>query len=300
MNEFSDDEDALDFLEQKLLRTPITWKSKTESFFQMIGMQKPESPMKKLVYMTILITFGIGICVWVFVPSALVLPESVTKSDELPPGLSFSLDTGTEIKNTEMSTGLETQPQTEILGVTNFDSREVSNLMQSTSTTQVIENDMNRELVVHVAGAVNHPGVYTFKIGDRVHDGIERAGGFDLQADLDRINLAAPLVDATRLYVLHLGEAEVPSVSESTSEVTQNFAGSNKLEGINSKRDTPIHLNSASQEEFETLPGIGPALATAIVEDRNRNGPFTAISDLDRVSGIGSAKLEKILPLVQL
>lgn len=141
-------------------------------------------------------------------------------------------------------------------------------------------------LVVHVAGAVARPGVYEMAPDARVHTVIEGAGGASDVADLDGLNLAATVADGQRIYVPVIGEvdpATVPSGPTPTDPVGDGAAAGE-----------PIDLNSASAAELETLPGIGPATAAAIVDDRDRHGPFAAVSDLERVPGIGPAKLAAI------
>jgi competence protein ComEA len=133
-------------------------------------------------------------------------------------------------------------------------------------------------LIVDVAGAVRQPGVYEFAEGDRVIDAIERAGGSMPKADLSLLNLAAPLADGTQILVPKAGPpgAEVPggTMPGSTSGL--------------------IDINSASETELETLPGIGEVLAATIVEYRTQNGPFASVEDLMDVSGIGPATLDEI------
>jgi competence protein ComEA len=150
-------------------------------------------------------------------------------------------------------------------------------------------------VVVHVAGQVAVPGVYRLDPGGRVHEAIERAGGATAEADLDALNLAQALADGQRLYVPRTGEvdpAEIPVVSPVVPPVgeapgTPTTAPSG-----------PIDLNRAPAAELEQLPGVGPATASAIVDDRERNGPFASVDDLDRVPGIGPSKLDALRDLV--
>jgi competence protein ComEA len=142
-------------------------------------------------------------------------------------------------------------------------------------------------LVVHVAGAVRLPGVYTLASDDRVHDAVSAAGGASSDADLAGLNLAAPLADGARIYVPLVGEVDPATVPSGVSPPAVGVAVTQ-----------PVDLNRATSAEFEALPGVGPATAAAIVGDRDRNGPFASVDDLDRVPGIGPAKLAALRDLV--
>lgn len=137
-------------------------------------------------------------------------------------------------------------------------------------------------LVVHVAGAVRAPGVYELQPGDRVLDAIAASGGPTADADVDALNLAAPVDDGDRVFVPRPGEV-----------VPVDAAGEDAGVAVG-----PVDVNTAGPGELESLPGIGPAIAAAIVEDRDRNGPFVTVEDLERVAGVGPAKLDAIRDLV--
>jgi competence protein ComEA len=144
--------------------------------------------------------------------------------------------------------------------------------------------------VVHVAGAVLVPGVFEFAASGRVGDAIDRAGGPSTDADVGALNLAAPLVDGSRIYVPAVGE-EVP-ISVAVP------AGGPTTPGDAALPIGPVDVNRASTSELETLPGVGPATAAAIVTERDRNGPFVSFAELERVPGIGPAKLAALEGLV--
>ena len=151
----------------------------------------------------------------------------------------------------------------------------------------VVAEIQRQRIVVHVAGAVRAPGVYELMVGDRVHDAVSLAGGAAADADPAGLNLAAPLVDGARIYVPMLGEVD-PAALPSALPV----------DVVGGDPTGPIDLNRATAEQFELLPGVGPATAAAIVGDRERNGPFASVDDLDRVPGIGPAKLAALADLV--
>lgn len=146
-------------------------------------------------------------------------------------------------------------------------------------------------VVVHVAGAVNAPGVYTLSPRARAADAVAMAGGAAAGADVDALNLAAALRDGERVYVPVVGEAVPPPVGPPPA--APDGPGASVVPG-------PVDLNRATVSELDALPGVGPATAQAIVSHRDTNGPFASVDDLEQVRGIGPAKLEAIRPLVTL
>jgi competence protein ComEA len=142
-----------------------------------------------------------------------------------------------------------------------------------------------QRVTVHVAGAVIEPGVYELAGGARVRDAIDAAGGSTATADANALNLAALVADGVKVYVPAVGEDVPPSLTAPLAVGTDVPAG-------------PIDVNVADVDELESLPGVGPATASAIVTERDRNGPFLGVDDLERVPGIGPAKLEAIRDLV--
>jgi competence protein ComEA len=128
-----------------------------------------------------------------------------------------------------------------------------------------------------------------------VVDAIRAAGGALVGADLVRLNLAAKLGDGARVAVPLVGE---PPPAIDPGAVTGGVDPAGGVAGTDGATGGPINVNSASAEELEELPGIGPTLAAAIVEDRARNGPFTSVEDLNRVPGIGEGRLAPIRDLV--
>lgn len=148
-------------------------------------------------------------------------------------------------------------------------------------------------LVVHVAGAVVAPGVFELGSGERVHDALTAAGGPTVDGDLDGLNLASPLADGQRVYVPVVGEVDPASVPSISPVVPTADATGDAPAPVG-----PVDLNTATAGQLETLPGIGPATAAAIVSDRDQHGPFASVGDLERVPGIGPAKLAAVADLV--
>jgi competence protein ComEA len=138
-------------------------------------------------------------------------------------------------------------------------------------------------VLVHVSGAVVAPGVHELAAGSRVITAVAAAGGPLPDAHLDALNLAAPLTDGQRVHVPVVGEPVEWNIGPETADQGP---------------PPPVDVNRAGLTELESLPGVGPAIAAAIVDDRERYGPFVSVDDLIRVRGIGPAKLEAIAPLV--
>lgn len=141
------------------------------------------------------------------------------------------------------------------------------------------------QVLVHVAGAVARPGLYALPEGARVADAVEAAGGPARRADLGLLNLAEPLVDGLKIDVLERGASPAPA---STAAAAPGAA------------PAAVSLNSADQAALETIPGVGPVTATAILAYRQEAGPFTSVEQLLEVSGIGPATLESVRPYVTL
>ncbi len=150
------------------------------------------------------------------------------------------------------------------------------------------------EIAVHIKGAIAAPGLYYFSSGQRVADAIEVAGGALPTADLEQINLAAYLTDASQLHVPERVEEDSASVDTANpaaeAEKNDYAAASSEKESATSK----ININTATAQQLQQLSGIGEVKAAAIVAYRESNGNFTDISQITRVSGIGNATYEKI------
>ena len=172
---------------------------------------------------------------------------------------------------------------------------------------------------VHVAGAVNNPGVYTLPAQGRAVDAIAAASGAAADADLDRVNLAGALSDGVQIYVPHRGETAAPTQIQpiggtanggqgnAANGAAQNGAAQNNVPqpartltpaGSAQKGSTPVNINTATAEELQTLPRIGPAMAQRIIAWREAHGGFRSVDELDAVPGIGPSMLENLRPLV--
>jgi len=148
-------------------------------------------------------------------------------------------------------------------------------------------------LVVHVTGAVQAPAVVSLAVGSRLQDAIEAAGGLKPEADTQALNLAAFVEDGQRIFIPSQASAALP-VSEPASRaqgVELPGPGTPTVVG-------PVNINTATQDELESLPGIGPTIAQRIILYRETNGAFTSIEDIQKVEGIGQKKFEAIIFLI--
>jgi competence protein ComEA len=140
----------------------------------------------------------------------------------------------------------------------------------------------DKKLVVHVVGAVRRPGLYRLPSGSRVNDAVQRAGGATRKANLAGINLAAPLADGLQVVV----PGKTPG------------GGVAAASGSGGAASGPLDLNSATLEQLETLPGVGPVTAQKILDYRTQHGAFTSVDELDAVPGIGPSHMAQLKGLV--
>jgi competence protein ComEA len=153
----------------------------------------------------------------------------------------------------------------------------VSFAADSSSGTSSASGSGGRDVVVHVAGAVRKPGVYTLPAGSRVDDAVARAGGITSGGSPDAINLAARLSDGQQVVV--------PSIKNGAATATAP--------------DAPISLGSATVQQLDTVEGIGPVTAQKIADYRDQHGGFSSVDELDQVPGIGPATMEALKTRLQ-
>jgi competence protein ComEA len=138
-------------------------------------------------------------------------------------------------------------------------------------------------LVVDVVGAVRRPGLYHLSQGSRVADAVAHAGGETRRADVTLVNLAAPVADGEQVVV--------PVRPSGGGAGVAAPAGGGSSAG-------PVHLNTATVEQLDALPGIGPVTAQKILDYRQQHGAFSSVDELDAIPGIGPAKLDQLKGLV--
>jgi competence protein ComEA len=150
------------------------------------------------------------------------------------------------------------------------------------------ESEGGGKVTVDVAGEVKEPGVYLLASGARVEDALERAGGPSRKADLTQINRAAELEDGRQVLV---------PAKPSRSAVAAAPAPGGSAPAV---PEQPINLNTATLEQLDTLDGVGPSTAQKILDYRTEHGGFTAIEELDQISGIGEKRLAALRERVRL
>jgi competence protein ComEA len=158
----------------------------------------------------------------------------------------------------------------------------------STTTT------MPPQVMVHVLGAVRSPGVYQLSLGSRVADAIAAAGGVGDDVDIERVNLAAALLDGQRVYITRRGQPSAPDLASDPVPTVSGDSG-----GSATGAPALVNLNSATEQELESLPGVGPSTAAAIIELRRRVGRFSSVDQLLDARGIGDAKLAALRDFVR-
>jgi competence protein ComEA len=136
-------------------------------------------------------------------------------------------------------------------------------------------------LVVNVVGAVRRPGLYRLPQGSRIADAVARAGGATRRAQIELVNLAAPLADGTQVVV----PSRAPAAAGGTSASPSTPTG-------------PVHLNTATLEQLDGLPGVGPVTAQKILDYRQQHGAFSSVDELDAIPGIGPSRLDNLRELV--
>lgn len=213
----------------------------------------------------------------------------------------YSLMSSGSENDLEISTASVSEEETELSGrseETDTDGTENKG-MDTDETADGKEGETESEIYVDVGGAVKTPRVVCIPEGSRVFEAIEAAGGVSEEAETKYINMAAECTDGEKIYVPDHAEMEAAQNGENTDSLfsssadLQNGAGGTEQDG-----QKTVNINTATSEELQELDGIGPAMASRIIEYRQTNGAFTSVDDLENVSGIGEKTLEKLRPHV--
>lgn len=180
---------------------------------------------------------------------------------------------------------------------------ELSTNEENEETENKILNTGDKEkIVIYIAGAVKNEGIYELDENSRIADSIEKAGGLTEDANIKDINLAYVLEDGMKIYIPK--NSDNNEVEDNTNIYVSKESGSattKTTESTNNKtQNTKVNINTATQTELETLPGIGPSIAIKIINYRKENGKFINIEDIKKVSGIGDSKYAKIKDLIKI
>lgn len=161
-------------------------------------------------------------------------------------------------------------------------------------------NDAGNKIVIYITGAIKNEGVYELEENSRIADSIEKAGGLTEEANINNINLAYVLQDGMKVHIPKKGE-NVNEINDDTNVYVtrEDSISKNSKNTVSNNNTGKININTATQKELETLPGIGESTAIKIINYRNENGKFSCIEDIKKVSGIGDSKYSKIKDLIK-
>ncbi len=171
---------------------------------------------------------------------------------------------------------------------------EITTAQEDAKEEQEKEEQEPKEIVVHIAGAVNTEGIIFLQEGDRVNAAIDKAGGATEEADMSKVNLAYEVEDGMKIYIPKKGE----QVEEENQEYLIQENTSTVEEKSKEQKTQKVNINKADSKELETLPGIGESTAAKIIKHREENGKFKSIENIKDVSGIGDAKFDSIKDLI--
>ena len=179
---------------------------------------------------------------------------------------------------------------------TNDELIEEQNILESSEDSEENVNDEDEEIIViHVTGAVNTPGIVRLEEGSRIEDAIEAAGGLTEDSDISDINLAYVLEDGVKI--------RIPTIDDKENGESYIIEGSGDNiileENTEASSDTLVNINKADETELDTLPGIGPSLASKIIQYREENGNFKKIEDIKNVTGIGDTKYANLKDFIK-
>ena len=191
-----------------------------------------------------------------------------------------------------------------IENITDINTIEIS---EENETKEQEKVDITKKIMVYITGEVKNPGIYELEENSRIKDVIEKAGGLKETADITDINLATILQDEDKITIPSKEEnkqekqnteniqsnkqSKTTEKSQNTTSISTNTTGKNQ--------NTKVNINTATQTELETLPGIGPSIASKIVSYRKENGKFKSIEEIKKVNGIGESKYANIKELIK-
>ena len=156
---------------------------------------------------------------------------------------------------------------------------------ESNKNNKKVDQNIVKEVTIFISGEVNEPGVVTINSDKRLADAVNKLGGFTQDADLNKINLAMKIEDEKHYIIPKIGE----NIETSNDD--------NNLD-IKGEENNLVNINEADIKELDSLPGVGEATATKIINHREENGKFKAIEEIKNVNGIGDKKYENIKDMI--
>lgn len=189
--------------------------------------------------------------------------------------------------------------ENEFININNITTEENDKIEYQQNIIQESENKTNVEIIVHVSGAVNKEGIVKLPQNSRISDAIEKSNGLKEDADIQDINLAYILEDGMKIYIPNKKDkSEKEKVNKEDNNYYENNNVTQYNNSNNKKQNQKININTATQTELETLPGIGPSTALKIINYRNEQKKFSNIEEIKEVSGIGDSKFDNIKNLI--
>ena len=171
------------------------------------------------------------------------------------------------------------------------------NILKVAENTTDEKSDEDEIIVVHITGGVKKPGIVKLKEDSRIEDAIEAAGGLSEDSDIANVNLAYQLEDGVKVRIPTIDDKKSKTETYITEDSGDNvILEDEQVEGKSSS--SLVNINKANQSELETLPGIGPSLASRIIDYRDSKGKFSKIEDIKNVTGIGDSKFANIKDLI--
>jgi len=176
----------------------------------------------------------------------------------------------------------------------------LENLTETISDNIIKENIISEidveSIIIHITGAITNPGIIELPINSRIADAVNTAGGFTTDANINSINLAYKLEDGQKIYIPYINDTANYTINNYISYDSGNnvIIEDNSYSNNRYEDNELININTATQTELETIPGIGPSTALKIIEYRSQNGKFNSIEELKNINGIGDSKFENI------
>lgn len=240
----------------------------------------------------------IGICAFIIIFFVIKVYDNYLLEEETDSfllNIDAEIDSNVEDKNSENKTKEENTNEIEDIKA------ETETKIQNEDVQIDEENNNSNDICIYITGEVNNVGVYYLEEGSRIIDAINLAGGTTNKANISKINLAFVLEDGMKINIPNDNDLKnnpnFEFITKASGDGTNDAAKDSNEETVSKETSNKIdvvNINTASQTELETLPGIGPSLALRIIEYRKENGGFKNIEDIKNVSGIGDSRFNDI------